>query len=174
MRLKFTPMALIAVVAIVAGCGSSNSTTTSAATPASSAASASATTASTTSASVTSAAAPSFASTTNCQQLAGVGAKFAQALSAATRGGKFDLQAEVSAYQGLANAAPAAIRSDVQLLAQAFSSFAAALEKVHYKPGTVPTPTQIAGVQAAAHVFSEAKLHAAGQRLEAWAHQNCG
>ena len=169
MRLKFTPMALIAVVAIVAGCGSSNSTTTSAATPATSAASASATTAS-----ATSAAAPSFASTTNCQQLAGVGAKFAQALSAATRGGKFDLQAEVSAYQGLANAAPAAIRSDVQLLAQAFSSFATALEKVHYKPGTVPTPAQIAGVQAAAHVFSEAKLHAAGQRVEAWAHQNCG
>jgi hypothetical protein len=164
MRFRAMPIVLVAVFAIVAGCGSSNKTATSAAI----------TTPRTTSASTTSAAAPSFASTTNCQQLAGVGAKFAQAMSAGTRGGKFDLQTAVSAYQALASAAPAQIRPDVQLMAQAFSSFAATLSKVGYVPGKVPTPAQIAGVTTAAHVFSQPKLRAAGQRLTAWAHQNCG
>ena len=99
--------------------------------------------------------------------------KFAQAMSAATRGGKYDLQTAVSAYQALAVAAPAQIRPDVQVMAQAFSSFAAALTKAGYVPGKVPTPAQLAGVTAAAHVFSQPKLREAGQRLEAWARQNC-
>ena len=103
-----------------------------------------------------------------------MGAKFAQAMSAATRGGKFDLQTAVSAYQALASAAPAQIRPDVQTMAQAFSSFAAALSKAGYVPGKVPTPAQVAGVTAAAQAFSQPKLRAAGQRLTAWAHQNCG
>lgn len=169
MRRRATPIVLVAVFAIVAGCGSSTKTSTSAATT-----TPTTTSASTTSASTTSAAAPSFASTTNCQQLAGVGAKFAQAMSAAARGGKFDLQTAVSAYQALASAAPAQIRPDVQTMAQAFSSFAAALSKAGYVPGKVPTPAQVAGVTAAAQAFSQPKLRAAGQRLTAWAHQNCG
>jgi hypothetical protein len=164
MRFRAMPIGLVAVVVIVAGCGGSKTTATSAATKAPS----------TTSASRTSAAAPSFASATNCQQLAGVGAKFAQAMSAATRGGKYDLQTAVSAYQGLASAAPAQIRPDVQLMAQAFSSFAAALSKAGYVPGKVPTAAQIAGLQSATKIFSQPKLRAAGQRLSAWAHQNCG
>jgi hypothetical protein len=158
------PIAVVAVVVIVAGCGGSNKTATSAATTAPS----------TISASTTSAAAPSFASATNCQQLAGVGAKFAQAMSAASRGGKFGLQTAVSAYQALASAAPTQIRPDVQLMAQAFSSFAAALSKAGYAPGKVPSPSQIAGLTTAAKIFSQPKLRAAGQRLSAWAHQNCG
>jgi hypothetical protein len=163
------PMVLVAVAAIVAGCGGSNNTTTSAATKAPST-----TSASTTSAATTSAAVPSFASATNCQQLVGVGAKFAQAMSAATTGGKLDLQAAVSAYQGLASAAPAQIRPDVQVMAQAFSSFAAALSKAGYTLGKAPTPAQMAGVQTAAKMFSQSKLRAAAQRLSVWAHQNCG
>jgi len=103
-----------------------------------------------------------------------VGAKFAQAMSATSRGGKFDLQTAVSAYQALASAAPAQIRPDVQLMAQAFSSFASALSKAGYVPGKVPSPAQIAGVTTAAKVFSQPKLRAAGQRLSVWAHQNCG
>jgi hypothetical protein len=153
------PIALVAVVAIVAGCGGSNKAATSAATKAPS---------------TTSAAAPSFTSATHCQALAGVGTKFAQAMSAASRGGKFDLQTAVSAYQALASAAPAQIRPDVQLMAQAFSSFAAALSKAGYVPGKVPSPAQLAGLTTAAKIFSQPKLRAAGQRLSAWAHQNCG
>jgi hypothetical protein len=158
------PIVLVAVAAIVAGCGGSNKTATSAAT----------TTPSAKSATTTSAGVPSFASATNCQQLAGVGAKFAQAMSAATRGGKVDLQTAVSAYQALASAAPGQIRPDVQVMAQAFSSFAAALSKAGYIPGKVPAAAQLAGVQTAAQVFSQPKFRAAAQRLSAWAHQNCG
>ena len=164
MRFRAMSILLVVVVAIVAGCGGSNKTATSAATTAPS----------TTSATTTSAGVPSFASATNCQQLAGVGAKFAQAMSGATSGGKLDLQTAVNAYQALASVAPAQIRPDLQVMAQAFSSFAAALSKAGYTPGKVPTAAQIAGVQTAAQVFSQPRLRAAAQRLSVWAHQNCG
>ena len=166
--MSVVPLA-VAVVAIVAGCGGSSNSATSAATTASSATTASRAPAATT----TSTSTPSFASAQNCLQFAGLGAKFAQAISATTSGGKIDLQSEVNAYQALANAAPSEIRPDLQLIAQAFTSFAAALSKAGYTPGTVPTAGQIAALQTAAQAFSQPQLRAAEQRLSAWAHQNC-
>lgn len=164
MRARATSVALFAGVAMIAGCGSSSNTATSAATKAPSA----------TVTSKTSAGAPSFASAHNCQQLAGVGARFARAMSAANGGGKLNFQTAVSAYHALADAAPAEIRPDVQLMAQVFSSFAAALSRVGYTPGKTPTAAQLAGVQSAVQVFSQPKFRAAEHRLSVWAHQNCG
>jgi hypothetical protein len=46
---------------------------------------------------------------TNCPQLAGVSAKFAEALASET-GSKFNETAAATDFQNLANAAPAAIR----------------------------------------------------------------
>jgi hypothetical protein len=155
---------LFAGVAMLAGCGSSSSTSTSAATKAPGA----------TATSTKSAVAPSFASAHNCQQLAGVGSKFAQAIAGAHSGGKFDLQAAVSAYHDLANAAPSAIRPDVQVMAQLFSSFAAALSRVGYTLGKTPTAAQLAGLQTATQMFNQPKFRAAEHRLTVWAQQNCG
>ena len=155
---------LVAVVAIIAGCGGSSNSATSAATTASSAPAAT----------TTSTAPPSFASAQSCPQLAGLGSKFAQAMSATTSGRKFDLQTAVNAYQTLANAAPSKIRPDLQLIAQAFTSFAAALTKAGYTPGKVPTAGQIAALQTAGQAFSQPRLRAAEQRLSVWARQNCG
>jgi hypothetical protein len=170
MRFMATSVVAVAVVAIIAGCGGSSNSATSAATTASSAAAASSAPAATT----TSTVAPSFASAQNCLQLSGLGAKFAQAMSATTSGGKFDLQTVVNAYQALANAAPSEIRPDLQVIAQEFTAFATALSKAGYTPGTVPTAGQIAALQTAAQAFSQPQLRAAEQRLSVWARHNCG
>ncbi|MEA2196141.1 MAG: hypothetical protein QOJ25_192 [Solirubrobacteraceae bacterium] len=164
MTFRGMPVALFAVAAIVAGCGSSSSTTTSAASNAPTPS---------TSAGATTHAATGFADAGNCQQLAGVGAKFGQALSAATTGGHPNLQGIASAYQGLANAAPSEIRPDVQVIAQVFTSYVGALSKVGFKVGQTPTPSQVAGIQAATQSFNQPKLRAAEQHITAWARQNC-
>jgi hypothetical protein len=104
----------------------------------------------------------------------GLGAKYAQAMSAASTGGKFNLAAVVGLYKNLANAAPAEIRPDLQQTTQALASFAATMAKVGYKPGQVPTGAEIAGLQAASQQFSQPKFLAAEKHLSTWAHQNCG
>jgi hypothetical protein len=165
-----TVSATLAAVALLAGCGSSSSSSTSSATvPASAPASSASTTLSTTS----STAAHSFASSQNCLQLAGVGSRFAQAMQAATGGGKLGLQTAVKAYQDLANAAPSAIQPDLQAISQAFATFAAALAKTGYTLGQAPTASQAAALQSAAQVFTQSKLRTAEQNVAAWAKQNC-
>jgi hypothetical protein len=116
---------------------------------------------------------PTFASATNCTQLAGLGEQYAKAMSAATSGGKFDLGAAVTAYRNLANAAPSAIRPDLQVLAGAFASYANALSKSGYKFGTVPSASQVTAVEQAVKTFDTAKMSAALKHLKAWGTANC-
>jgi hypothetical protein len=165
-----TVSATLTVVVFLAGCGSSSSSSTSSAAKS---ASAPASSASTSSSTTSSAAAPSFASSQNCLQLAGVGSRFAQAMQSATGGGKLDLQAAVKAYQDLANAAPSAIQPDIQAISHAFATFAGALTKTGYTLGQAPTASQAAALQSAAQVFSQSKLRTAEQHIAAWAKQNC-
>lgn len=94
-------------------------------------------------------------------------------MQAATGHGKLDLQAAVKAYQDLASAAPSAIQPDVRTLAQAFSTFAAALAKTGYTLGQVPTASQAAALQSAVQVFTQSKLRTAEQNVATWAKQNC-
>ena len=169
MRFRAMSAVSVAVVAMISGCGGSSNSATSAATTTSSGATASSAPAATT----TSTAAPSFASAQNCLQLGGVGAKFAQALSATISGGHFDLHTAVNAYQAMANAAPSEIRPDLELIAQAFTSFATALSKAGYTPGNVPTASQISALQSAGQAFSQPQLRAAEQRISVWAQHNC-
>ncbi len=166
---------LLAAAVLVAGCGSSSNTTSAGSAPAAGTTGAGGTTTAGPQVTTTSSAGtPSFASSQNCQQLAGLGAKYAQAFEAAARGGTFNLSAEVTAYQNLANVAPSAIRPDVQLAAQAFSSFASAVSKTGYTIGKVPTASQLAALQSAVQVFSQPQVRAAAQRISVWARQNCG
>jgi hypothetical protein len=174
-------VALIAAAALSAGCGSSSAPASSkaatvktaiqkvisAATGTTGASSAS------TSAGVSKAVSGSFADASNCKQLDGVGTKFAQAMEAASSGGKLNYQAAVKAYQGLADAAPSAIRPDLEAMAQSFTSFANAIAKSGYKPGKTPSPSQILALESAAKSFSSTKLAEAEKDVEAWAVKNC-
>ena len=172
MRIGITSAALVAVAVGIAGCGSSSSSSTAIGSGSASSGSGSAVSNPASPASATKA--PSFASAGNCQQLAGLGAKFAQAMSAATSNGKVDLSAEAAAYQSLANAAPSAIRLNLQVIAGALTTFASDLQKIGYKPGAVPSATQLASLQSAVKALEQPSLPAAENGIASWARQNCG
>jgi hypothetical protein len=183
--MRFRLLSVGAVVAVlVAGCGGSSTPTTTAKKSATKKAAATTTvskpqsvtvpppstsTKSTASASGT----PTFASAGNCSSLSGVGEQFAKAMSSASSGGKFNLNAYVKAYQNLANSAPSAIRPDIQELASAFSAYAADLSKANYKFGTVPSASQISAIEAASKAFSASKMESAAKAVETWAVKNC-
>jgi hypothetical protein len=175
-------VALVAAAGLIAGCGGSNNTSVSskAATvktaiqkviSAGTITTAAGSTPTTTG--VSKAVSGSFADASNCKQLNGVGTKFAQAMEAATSGGKLNYQAAVKAFQQLADAAPSAIRPDLEAMAQSFTSFANAIAKSGYKPGKTPSPSQILALESAAKSFSSSKLAKAEKDVEAWAVKNC-
>ena len=177
-------LSLGVVVALVAvGCGGSSSPTTTTKKPAAKKAANTTTVSkpqsvtmaapSTSTKAAASSSTPSFASVGNCSSLTGVGEQFAKAMSSASSGGKFNLNAMVKAYQNLANAAPSAIRPDIEEFASAFSTYASTLSKVGYKFGSVPTASQISAIEGATKLFTSAKLKSAETNLEAWAASNC-
>jgi hypothetical protein len=174
-------VAMIAAVALIAGCGGSGNTPASpAAAKAAIKKAISAATAKTgatstpTTADVSKTGSVSkFADASRCAQLGGVDTKFAQAMAAASSGGKLNYQAAVKDYQQLADAAPSAIRPDLEAIAQSFTSFANAIAKSGYKPGKAPSPTQILALGSAVKSFSSSKLATAEKDLEAWAAKNC-
>ena len=116
---------------------------------------------------------PSFASVGNCSSLAGVGTQFAKAMSAASSGGKYNLNAAMAAYQHLADTAPSGLKPYLETIAHVMSSYISALDKSGWKPGTVPSATQIAAIESAAKSFSAPDLIKASKAAEAWAVQNC-
>jgi hypothetical protein len=172
-------VAFLAAGALIAGCGGSSNTppakTTApkAATKKAAAPNLPAASTTPTTSNVSKSSTASFADASNCKALGGVGTKFAQAMAAATSGGKVNYQAAVKAYQQLADAAPSAIRPDLEEMAQAFTSFANALAKSDFKPGKVPSPSQLAGLESAAKSSSSSKLTSAEKNVEAWAVKNC-
>ncbi|HEY5479348.1 MAG TPA: hypothetical protein VIJ84_07025 [Gaiellaceae bacterium] len=77
-----------------------------------------------------------------------------------------DIAAQIAALQTLAKTAPAAIRGDFQVLADA----AGKLSKLNVKPGQQPTAAQLQQLLATLDI---AKLTTASQHIAAWAQTNC-
>jgi hypothetical protein len=181
MRFKVGSLALLLAVAVLAaGCGSkktasnaaasSTTTTTATATTNPSSGGSGAGTASGGASTVNT---HSFASVKNCEQLAGVGEKFSQAMAAASSKGTTNLTQVAAAYKSLAGEAPAAIRSDFETLATAFQNYAKTVQKAGYSPGKVPTASQIAALALASKSFSAPNLQHAEEDLTSWASKNC-
>jgi hypothetical protein len=184
MRFRLLPFAAVVAV-LVAACGGSSTPTTTKTTTSHKSATSHKSSAAKTNTSTSAAAntgsvsktssttSATFASVSNCTNLSGVGEQFAKAMSSATSGGKFNLNAMVKAYQNLANAAPSAIRSDVQTIAGAFATYASDLQKAGYKFGSVPSASQISALESAAKSFDLPKMKDASKSIEAWAVANC-
>jgi hypothetical protein len=189
--MRFQALALVVVLAVVAaGCGgkksatktagsASTTTTTSGAngstgngggTSTTTASTTTTTAATTTTASGT----PSFASTKNCVQLAGIGQKFAQAMAASRSAGRSTVTDIAGVYKALASAAPGEIRPDFETIAAAFGTYADAIKKAGYTPGKTPTAAQVAALTSLSKTFSSPKLRTAELHLSAWASKNCG
>jgi hypothetical protein len=77
-----------------------------------------------------------------------------------------DISAQIAALQTLAKNAPAAIRGDFQVLADAGSKLA----KLKVTPGQQPSPAQLTQLLATLDI---AKLTTASQNIAAWAQKNC-
>jgi hypothetical protein len=107
-----------------------------------------------------------FASAGNCRQLADVASKLGTAFS-----GKANLSATIKFFQDLSSKAPAEIRPDFAVLADAFRKIGAATQGL--KPGQTPTSAQIAKLQALQGRLDVAKLTAAANHLSAWSTKNC-
>jgi hypothetical protein len=154
---KLLAVAAAAFAVLAAGCGGSSKKS-----------------ASPTTAPTSSSGAPKFATSKNCAQLESLGTKLSQALQTTSGSVETRLNNEAKLLHDYANAAPSEVRGDFQTLADAFDTYVHALLKAGIKPGQVPTPAQIAKIQAAAKEFSSSKLRTAEQHLAAWAQANCG
>lgn len=181
MKFRFGAIAIALLLVVAAtGCGSKKkaAVTTSAAPPATTttAAATTTTTASSGGSTTTTSGKPSsFASAKDCAQLEGLGKKFSAEFEAAATGGKTpDYAKEVSLFKALADAAPSDIHGDLETLADAFATSAAALQKAHITPGSTPTASQLAALAGAGKAFSSAKVQAATQHLEAYGQSHCG
>jgi hypothetical protein len=178
--MRFRLLPLMAVVAVlVAACGGSSTPTTTTKKQSSHKASATQTKTSASagtsagSTSTSSTSKPTFASISNCTDLSGIGSQFAKAMAASTSGGKIDLNAVSKAYQNLADAAPSALKPAIEKLAGAFTAYLSAITKAGYKPGTVPSATQLAAMEQAVKLITASDVTNAAKAAEAWAAKNC-
>lgn len=105
-----------------------------------------------------------------CLELAGVGAKFAEAIQASGTG---DLSAYVDAFDEFANAAPDEISDDIRVIGKALGEVAEVLKGVDLTSGAAPSAEQIAKLQEIGAAFDDPELKAASDRIEAWVGANC-
>lgn len=167
MRRTVLAVALAALVAAAAGCGGSGKSAGTSQTTTTS-------TSAQTSTSTMTATTPrlSFSSAKNCSQLAALEKKAESSLSPTSD--STTLATLPTVLKGLADAAPSAIRGDLETVAGAFSAYVQGLKSSGYKTGQIPTAAQIAALTKAAKQFQAPKVKAAITHLTSWVKTNCG
>jgi hypothetical protein len=103
----------------------------------------------------------------DCLALAGVGATIAQAFTGASGDADSDELAQ------LVDKVPDEIKADVQVLAEAYGTYADKIADIGIEPGSTPNAEQLQELQAAIASFDQQELTAAANRIEAWAKDNC-
>jgi len=172
MRIKVVALAVIACSAAIAACGGSSSSSTpsnSTTTPASTSSSSSSATSSSSS---TASSGGATAGVAHCVALAGVGEKFASTLTGSLTG-HLNVQRFAQDFHTLAAAAPGPIQQDVQTIADTFTTFANRLSQLGYKIGSIPSATQLIGLESALTSLKTAKVSQAEQHITAWVKSNC-
>ena len=105
----------------------------------------------------------------DCLALAASGASFAQAFA----GGSGTSDETADAFEELADKVPDEIEADVQVLAEAYASYAAELQDIGIETGQTPNTEQLQQLQAAIASFDQQGVTEAAERLSAWADTNC-
>jgi hypothetical protein len=178
--------ALLVVVALAAtGCGSKSksaattqtttqaaqtTTTTTTAAAATTTTTAAAATTTTTSTSAAAGAIAGFATSKNCQQLVSLSAKLGQALTGAGSG---DMKAYSDYLNGLAASAPADIRPDFKVIADAYSKIIQALGGASLKAGQAPDAATLAKLAKLGQEINEPAVTKAGTDISNWVQKNC-
>jgi hypothetical protein len=104
-----------------------------------------------------------------CAELISAAASLGQALS----GGTSDADDVSEFFEGLADEAPEEIRSDLQVLADAYGEMIAAFEDLGLQPGETPSAADAAEYQQALAALATPEVAAASERLSAWTDENC-
>jgi hypothetical protein len=103
----------------------------------------------------------------DCLALAGVGATIAQAFTGASGDADSDELAQ------LVDKVPDEIKADVQVLAEAYGTYADKIADIGIEPGSTPSAEQLQELQGALASLDQQELTAAANRIEAWAKDNC-
>jgi hypothetical protein len=109
----------------------------------------------------------------DCRKLAQAGRQISQAMSAAGTD-KEKLQATKQLYQSFVDKAPSEIKTDLQVISDAYSKIVDAISKIDIKPGETPDPATIQKLQDALASIDNAKVQQASQHLASWATDHCG
>jgi hypothetical protein len=105
----------------------------------------------------------------DCLAMVAAVASFSQAFAGAS--GSSDETS--AAFEELADKVPDEIQADVQVLANAYSDYAAELQDIGIEAGETPSAAQIQQLQAALASFDQQGVPEASERLSAWAQTNC-
>ncbi len=85
--------------------------------------------------------------------------------------------ADSEEVQGLlerfAGEAPAEIRDDIQVLAEAYAQYAEALGEIDLEPNEIPDAEDLAKIQAAVSSLNQAEITEASQNVSQWTTENC-
>jgi hypothetical protein len=108
----------------------------------------------------------------DCLKLVQSSQELTQALSAAGNG-TGDLKDAAKLFQEFVDKAPDDIKADLQVLADAYSTYAAALGDVNLQAGETPSAETLAKLQKAASSIDTPKVTAASKRLGTWASEHC-
>jgi hypothetical protein len=103
----------------------------------------------------------------DCLALAGVGATIAQAFTGTSGDADSDELAQ------LVDKVPDEIKADVQVLAEAYGTYADKIADIGIEPGSTPSAEQLQELQGVLASLDQQELTAAANRIEAWASDNC-
>ena len=117
----------------------------------------------------TSALGDDFATSENCREFTEIGSRLSEAFTGA---GSTDLDEASDAFAELTAAAPAEIKDDFQVIADAYNKLADALQGVDLS-STNPDPQALAKLAQISQDLDQAKLTQASTNISTWAQENC-
>lgn len=109
--------------------------------------------------------------TGDCEELIDASTQLSQAFGAA--GSNADLDDVSDFFDEFADRAPEEIRSDFQVLADAYAAYATAFADVQLEAGETPDAEALQALQEAMSSIDQAELAAASERISTWSTENC-
>jgi hypothetical protein len=101
-------------------------------------------------------------------------AGYAEAAGAAMSGGASDVEAVADTFAALAEAAPAEIRNDFEVMAEQLGSYFRGIAEIGMELGDTPTQAQMEQLGRLAEQLDQGALEAASERIEAYFEAACG
>ena len=108
----------------------------------------------------------------DCQALVQASSSLTQAFAAAG-GANPDAEEANDLLDEWAENAPDEIRPDIEVLAQAYGTYVAALDEVDFQEGQAPSADELAQFQTAISSIDQQAVTEASQNLSEWSSENC-